>query len=272
MIPLTQPAETIQSKEGEKCGLAGDGWDRSAPAKACRDQYTSTGLLIPPQIFARLPLPDLQANELGSSGMSKPAGTEAVHLPPSEIRPPQTKLIASYQRQHHRQLPWRESRDYYSVRVSEVMLRQTRVQTFVPYFLRFLKAFPTPEDLAGADTQDPLRTWAGLGAYSRARNLRKAARILVRQHGAEFPRSLSGKPEDRIHQEQKVLNAFRHHRVLRGQVYRRLVSLLRVLNAFRHHRVLRGYLAANLKSWTTSAQRLSASQGATPVTLENATP
>ncbi len=120
--------------------------------------------------------------------MSKPAATEAVYLPPAEIRRLQTGLLAWY-RQHQRQLPWRESRDFYPVWVSEVMLQQTQVQTVVPYFLRFMQAFPTLEDLAGADTQHLLRNWAGLGYYSRARNLRKAARILVSEHGGKFPGS-----------------------------------------------------------------------------------
>jgi len=122
------------------------------------------------------------------AGMSKPAANEAVYLPPAEIRRLQTGLLAWY-RQHQRQLPWRESRDFYPVWVSEVMLQQTQVQTVVPYFLRFMKAFPTLEDLAGADTQDLLRIWAGLGYYSRARNLQRAARILLRDHGGKFPGS-----------------------------------------------------------------------------------
>ena len=120
--------------------------------------------------------------------MSKTAAIEAVYLPPAEIRRLQTGLLAWY-RQHQRQLPWRESRNFYPVWVSEVMLQQTQVQTVVPYFLRFMKAFPTLEDLAEADNQDLLRIWAGLGYYSRARNLRRAARILLREHGGKFPRS-----------------------------------------------------------------------------------
>ena len=120
--------------------------------------------------------------------MSTPAATEAVHLPAAEIRRLQTGLLAWYQ-QHQRRLPWRESRDFYPVWVSEVMLQQTQVQTVIPYYLRFMKAFPTLVDLAGADSQDLLRMWAGLGYYSRARNLRKAARILVREHGGKFPGS-----------------------------------------------------------------------------------
>ena len=121
-------------------------------------------------------------------GMSKPAATEAVFLPPAEIRRLQTRLLDWYQR-YRRQLPWRQSRDFYPVWVSEVMLQQTQVQTVVPYFLRFMKAFPTLEDLAGADAQHLLRIWAGLGYYSRAGNLQEAARMLVSEHGGKFPRS-----------------------------------------------------------------------------------
>lgn len=122
------------------------------------------------------------------AGMSNPTATDVVYLPPAEIQRLQTRLLAWYQ-QHRRQLPWRESRDFYPVWVSEVMLQQTQVKTVVPYFLRFMKAFPTLVDLARADTQDLLRSWAGLGYYSRARNLQKTAQILVREHGGEFPRS-----------------------------------------------------------------------------------
>ena len=125
-------------------------------------------------------------------GMSKPAATEAVFLPPAEIRRLQTRLLDWYQR-CRRQLPWRQSRDFYPVWVSEVMLQQTQVQTVVPYFLRFMKAFPTLEDLAGADDQHLLRIWAGLGYYSRARNLRESARMLVSEHGGSSPGAI-GKP------------------------------------------------------------------------------
>ena len=121
-------------------------------------------------------------------GMSKPAATEAVFLPPAKIRRLQTRLLDWYQR-HRRRLPWRQSRDFYPVWVSEVMLQQTQVQTVVPYFLRFMEAYPTLVDLARADTQHLLRTWAGLGYYARARNLQKAARLLVKDHGGQFPKS-----------------------------------------------------------------------------------
>ncbi len=120
-------------------------------------------------------------------GMAKPVTTDKVSLPPARKRCLQRKLNDWYQR-HHRNLPWRQSRDFYPVWVSEVMLQQTQVQTVIPYFLRFMEAYPTLVDLARADTQHLLRTWAGLGYYSRAKNLQKAARLLVKNHGGRFPK------------------------------------------------------------------------------------
>jgi A/G-specific adenine glycosylase len=89
---------------------------------------------------------------------------------------------------HLRDLPWRaEPRDPYAVWVSEVMLQQTQVATVVPYLQRWLKRFPTVETLAAADLGDVLKAWEGLGYYSRARNLHKAARIVVEQHAGRPP-------------------------------------------------------------------------------------
>src|SRR5437762_939414 len=103
------------------------------------------------------------------------------------------RLIAWYDR-CHRKLPWRSDRTYgngggsragiagsdpYHVLVSEAMLQQTQVATVVPYFTRFIQRFPTLADLAAADEQEVLRLWQGLGYYSRARNLRAAARRVV---------------------------------------------------------------------------------------------
>ncbi|MCA9782542.1 MAG: A/G-specific adenine glycosylase [Candidatus Cloacimonetes bacterium] len=86
-----------------------------------------------------------------------------------------------------RELPWRERRTPYRVWVSEIMLQQTQVDTVIPFYLRFLKAFPTVESLAAAEEDTLMAHWAGLGYYSRARNLQKAARTLVREHGGCFP-------------------------------------------------------------------------------------
>jgi len=84
---------------------------------------------------------------------------------------------------NRRDLPWRRDRDPYSIWVSEVMLQQTQVATASGYFRDFLAAFPTIADLAAADEQDVLRTWEGLGYYRRARDLHRAARIVVAEHG-----------------------------------------------------------------------------------------
>lgn len=88
---------------------------------------------------------------------------------------------------HQRDLPWRRDRDPYRIWVSEVMLQQTRVATVVPYFERFLQAFPTLADLAAADEQAVLRQWEGLGYYRRARDLHRAARELVAAHDGQMP-------------------------------------------------------------------------------------
>jgi len=84
-------------------------------------------------------------------------------------------------------LPWRRSRDPYLIWLSEIMLQQTQVTTVIPYFVRFTAAFPTVQALAAAQLSDVLKLWEGLGYYSRARNLHKAARQIVAQYGGQFP-------------------------------------------------------------------------------------
>jgi A/G-specific adenine glycosylase len=96
------------------------------------------------------------------------------------------RLLAWYAR-HHRKLPWRASRDPYRIWVSEVMLQQTTVQAVVPYYERWLALFPDVAALAGAPLSKVLRAWQGLGYYGRARNLHRAARIIVREHGGRIP-------------------------------------------------------------------------------------
>ena len=88
-----------------------------------------------------------------------------------------------------RGLPWAFSSDPYVVWVSEIMLQQTQAATVVPYFDRFLKAFPNVKLLADAPIDDVMKLWSGLGYYSRARNLHAAARIICDRHQGEFPRS-----------------------------------------------------------------------------------
>jgi A/G-specific adenine glycosylase len=115
-----------------------------------------------------------------------------VTAPTDGLAPPETRralrrrLLAWFDR-HRRDLPWRRTRDPYAIWVSEVMLQQTQVATVVPYFERFLRAFPTVNDLAGADEGQVLRLWEGLGYYRRARDLHRAARRLAAEHGGRIP-------------------------------------------------------------------------------------
>jgi A/G-specific adenine glycosylase len=107
-------------------------------------------------------------------------------VPPELARRVRRRLTPWFRR-HARDLPWRHTRDPYAIWVSEVMLQQTQVATVVPYFERFLRTFPTVPALAAADEQDVLRLWEGLGYYGRARNLHRAARQLVAEHGGRLP-------------------------------------------------------------------------------------
>ena len=88
---------------------------------------------------------------------------------------------------HRRTMPWRDHPDPYAVWVSEIMLQQTRVDTVDAYFRRFYHAFPTVDALAAASIDDVLKQWQGLGYYSRARNLQKAAKQLVADHDSQLP-------------------------------------------------------------------------------------
>jgi A/G-specific adenine glycosylase len=89
--------------------------------------------------------------------------------------------------EHRRDLPWRRDRDPYRIWVSEVMLQQTQVSTVVGYFERFLARFPTLAELARAEEQEVLRLWEGLGYYRRARDLHRAAGLMVARHQGQFP-------------------------------------------------------------------------------------
>ncbi|NJK28240.1 MAG: A/G-specific adenine glycosylase [Coleofasciculaceae cyanobacterium SM2_3_26] len=90
---------------------------------------------------------------------------------------------------HRRDLPWRDRSDPYAIWVSEIMLQQTRAETVIPYFQRWLERFPTVFDLAAADLQEVLSLWEGLGYYSRARNLHRAATIVVDTLQGQLPES-----------------------------------------------------------------------------------
>jgi A/G-specific adenine glycosylase len=97
------------------------------------------------------------------------------------------QLLERWYNRAHRDLPWRRTSDPYRIWISEIMLQQTRAQTVIPYYERFLERFPTVEALAEAPEPQVLACWSGLGYYSRARNLRAAARRMVESGG--FPRN-----------------------------------------------------------------------------------
>jgi A/G-specific adenine glycosylase len=101
------------------------------------------------------------------------------------------RALLAWYRRHARPLPWRTTRDPYRIWISEIMLQQTTVVAVIPYFERFLKRFPALADLAAASERQVLRHWEGLGYYSRARNIHKTARLLMDNHGGQFPEDVA---------------------------------------------------------------------------------
>jgi A/G-specific adenine glycosylase len=102
-----------------------------------------------------------------------------------------TALIAWF-REHQADLPWRRTRDPYTVWLSEIMLQQTQVAAVIGYFERFVAKFPTVEALASASLDEVLKAWEGLGYYSRARNLHKTSKIVADELGGDIPNSVEG--------------------------------------------------------------------------------
>jgi len=100
------------------------------------------------------------------------------------------KQLLAWFRQFQRDLPWRRTRDPYRIWLSEIMLQQTRVAAAIPYYERFLQRFPDVHTLAAAPQEEVLRLWSGLGYYSRARNLQKAAQQIVAKHAGQFPKRM----------------------------------------------------------------------------------
>ncbi len=98
-----------------------------------------------------------------------------------------TNALLNWYRHNRADLPWRRDPSPYQVWLSEIMLQQTQVKTVLPYYRRFIRAFPTVEALAAAPLDNVLKQWEGLGYYSRARNLHRAAYIIVNEHGGELP-------------------------------------------------------------------------------------
>ena len=105
---------------------------------------------------------------------------------PQQLKALPAPLLAWYDG-NRRRLPWREEVSAYRTWVSEIMLQQTRVTAVLPYFDRFMAAFPTVEALAAAPEAELMALWQGLGYYSRARNLQKAAQVIMTQYGGVFP-------------------------------------------------------------------------------------
>jgi A/G-specific adenine glycosylase len=99
-----------------------------------------------------------------------------------------TQALLKWFGRHARALPWRKTTDPYAIWVSEIMLQQTQVATVIPYYERWMKRLPRLEDVSRAPEEVLLKLWEGLGYYTRVRNIQKAARAIVEEHGGEFPR------------------------------------------------------------------------------------
>jgi len=105
------------------------------------------------------------------------------------LTPQAVETLLGWYRANRRDLPWRHTSDPYHIWLSEIMLQQTRVEAVKPYYARFLETCPTVESLAALPEEKLLKLWEGLGYYSRARNLQKAARTVVEQYGGKMPAS-----------------------------------------------------------------------------------
>ena len=117
--------------------------------------------------------------------------------PPTIFMSGLSEKILTWYAENKRKLPWRDHPSPYAVWVSEIMLQQTRVDTVIPYYYRWMARFPGVQELAAASEQEVLSLWEGLGYYSRARNLHKAARIVMESYHGELPDdplTLSGLP------------------------------------------------------------------------------
>jgi A/G-specific adenine glycosylase len=121
-----------------------------------------------------------------SPSRKRKAASPSPLVAPSRRESLRARLLEWYDRQK-RDLPWRRTRDPYAIWLSEVMLQQTQVATVIPYWERFLQRFPTVEALAAAPLPDVLAGWRGLGYYSRARNLHRAAQEIVARFGGQLP-------------------------------------------------------------------------------------
>lgn len=144
-----------------------------------------------------------------------------------------SKHLQSWYMANNRDLPWRESRDPYIIWISEVILQQTKVDQGIAYFHRFTERFPDVESLAEADEQEVLKLWQGLGYYSRARNLHKAARQIMQSFNGQLPKTyrelirLSGVGEYTAAAIASIAYDL-PHAVVDGNVYRVLSRLFEI--------------------------------------------
>lgn len=106
----------------------------------------------------------------------------------SESKPDFQKTLLSWFEKHQRNLPWRGIQDSYRIWISEVMLQQTQVKKVLDYFEKFIERFPSVKQLADSPLQDVLKVWEGLGYYARARNLHKAANVIMKEYDGEIPK------------------------------------------------------------------------------------
>jgi A/G-specific adenine glycosylase len=165
----------------------------------------------------------------------------------SEARETIKSLLADWYKINCRDLPWRRSRDPYRIWVSEVMLQQTQVRTVEPYYRRFISRYPDVNRLARADLQSVLKLWEGLGYYSRARNLHKAAGIVVSRMAGRIPDAWEALRElpgigDYIAAAVLSIAFGRAHAVVDGNVKRVLARLFLVtepVNQSSSHKVFR---------------------------------
>jgi len=127
-----------------------------------------------------------------SGPRSAPSAAPAVStVPASALTSGFAARLIAWQRMHGRHdLPWQNTRDAYRIWLSEIMLQQTQVSTVIPYYAKFLARFPDVAALAAAPVDDVMALWAGLGYYTRARNLHRCAQAVVERHGGAFPASV----------------------------------------------------------------------------------
>ena len=106
-----------------------------------------------------------------------------------------SKVLIDWYLKNKRELPWRKTSDPYHIWLSEIMLQQTRIEQGLPYYQRFISAFPSVFDLAAAAQEKVLKLWQGLGYYSRARNLHESAKYVAEELNGVFPGSYKGLKE-----------------------------------------------------------------------------